>query len=107
MARLALRQGRRSMASQLLLRGGARSRSRCLMLFGSLILVGRVRVRARWRQALPAPGDPRWVAINRMKNTIWEQQVRYSEKNIATLTKAWKKWLDKQDDSCEHIGDWW
>ena len=37
-----------------------------------------------------------------MKNTIWEQQVRYSEKKSVTLTKAWKKWLDKRDGSCEH-----
>ena len=29
--------------------------------------------------------------------------MRYSEKKSVTLTMAWKKWLDKQDGSCEHI----
>ena len=28
--------------------------------------------------------------------------MRYSEKKSATLTKVWKKWLDKMDGSCEH-----
>ena len=27
--------------------------------------------------------------------------MRYSEKKSVTLTKAWKKWLDKWDGSCE------
>ena len=42
------------------------------------------------------------VVYSQWRDNRFSVYVRYSEKGSATLTNAWKKWLDKREASCEH-----